>query len=87
MNRITASEVENFGYDVYRATSEAGPFERLTPSPILGAGTTDSASRYEFVDTGIEPTQTYWYYVESISVAGRRERFTPVYEAPPKAKR
>lgn len=83
----TASEVNNFGYDVYRGPSENGPFTRLTPSPILGAGTTDETQRYEFVDRDIDPTKDYYYYVESISIHGEREKFTPVRKVPAKGAR
>ena len=80
----TASEVDNFGFDVYRADSEEGPFERLTEEPIPGAGTTDEPQQYVFVDDTIEAGKAYWYYVESISMSGVRERFTPVFRAAPK---
>ncbi len=81
----TASEVDNFGYDVYRSESEEGPFERITEDPIPGAGTTDEPSRYEFADSAIDPSRDYYYYVESIALDGTREIFTPVIRA--KAKR
>jgi len=77
----TASEVDNFGFDVYRGLSEEGPFERLTADPIPGAGTTDTPSQYSHVDSGIEPDTTYYYYVESISLQGMREQFTPIIKA------
>lgn len=77
----TASEVDNFGYDVYRGESPEGPFVRLTEKPIEGAFTSDVIHRYRFVDESIDPTKTYYYYVESISMSGDRERFTPVGEA------
>lgn len=80
-----ASEVDNFGFDVYRAEKEEGPFERLTAEPIAGAGTTDEVTYYEYVDDTIEPDKTYWYYVESISTRGERERFTPIYKVGPKS--
>ncbi len=80
----TASEVDNFGFDVYRGDSEEGPFERLTETPIEGAGTTDLTTRYSFEDDTIDPYRTYYYYVESISLTGVREQFTPVITAKPK---
>ncbi len=82
----TASEVENFGFDVYRSTSEDGPFERITPDPIPGAGTTDEPQSYVYVDDTIDPSQGYYYYLESISMQGVRERFSPISYAPPKLK-
>ena len=83
----TASEVDNFGYDVYRGTSKDGPFERLTADPVPGAGTSDETHKYSFVDEKIDPYQSYFYYVESISLAGHREKFTPIIEAKPKLPR
>ncbi|HZI64685.1 MAG TPA: C25 family cysteine peptidase, partial [Thermoanaerobaculia bacterium] len=86
-NRVrwaTASEVENYGFDVYRAEREEGPFVRLTERTIAGAGTTDTPRSYEFVDAPIDPSRVYFYYVESISLAGVRERFTPVERVGPK---
>lgn len=80
----TASEVENFGFDVYRGDAQEGPFERLTESPIPGAGTIDTPSQYEYADDTIDPYAEYWYYVESISIHGVREHFTPVFRAKPK---
>ncbi len=75
----TATEQENFGYDIYRAESEDGPFERINSDPILGAGTSDEPSSYEYVDDDVDPYKTYWYYLESISMGGVKERFTPVF--------
>lgn len=80
----TASELDNFGFDVFRGLSESGPFVRLTPQPVPGAGTTDVTQSYEFVDDSIEPGVVYFYYVEAISLAGVRERFTPVFPSRPK---
>ncbi len=40
----TASEVENFGFDIYRGLSEDGPFEKITTEPLSGAGRRTSRS-------------------------------------------
>lgn len=77
----TASEVDNFGYEVFRGDSEQGPFAKLNAAPLLGAGTTDETKKYEFRDDTIDPCKDYWYYVESIATNGDREKFTPVFKA------
>ena len=80
----TASEVDNFGFDVYRGDGPDGPFERINAETIEGAGTTDEPTDYRYVDDTIDPRRTYYYYVEAISMDGVRERFTPVGKAGPK---
>lgn len=80
----TASEQDNFGYDVYRGLGEEGPFDKLNATPVLGHGTTDETSRYSYRDASIDPCVGYWYYVESISTGGDREIFTPVVFVKPK---
>jgi len=80
----TASEVDNFGFDLYRGDFEDGPFVRLNDSPVTGAGTTDLPTYYEYVDDTIDPDREYFYYVESISINGEREKFTPTFRAAPK---
>ena len=80
----TASEVDNFGFDIYRGLTEDGPFERITRGPLPGAGTTDEPQRYVYVDEDIDPSRDYFYYIESISMGGVREVFSPVIRAPAK---
>lgn len=77
----TASESDNFGFDIYRSEHSDGPFQRITAQPVTGAGTTDLPQRYRFEDCGIEPGTVYFYYVESIALDGRRKRLTPVMKA------
>ena len=80
----TASEVENFGFDIYRGLSEDGPFERITTELLPGAGTTDEPQNYVYVDSDINPSRDYYYYIESISLGGIRETFSPIIKAPAK---
>ena len=77
----TASEKDNFGYEVYRGLSKNGPYKKINLDIIEGAGTTDIPQRYHFTDSNIEPGTVYWYYIESISLTGDRRRVTPKYAA------
>lgn len=83
----TASEQDNFGFDIYRGDSAEGPFERISQRPVPARGSADTPTEYRYVDRDIEAERAYYYYVESISIHGRRERFTPVMRAPPKPSR
>lgn len=76
-----ASEQDNFGFDVFRGDTEKGEFAKLNKDPILGAGTTDETQKYSWRDDTIDPCKDYWYYVESISTTGVREKMTPTFRA------
>ena len=80
----TASELNNFGFDVWRGDREEGPFDRINENTIPGAGSSDTTNRYEFIDDTIEAGKAYWYYVESISMSGRRVKFSPTYQSEPR---
>jgi hypothetical protein len=77
----TASEQNSFSFDVYRGDTEKGEFAKITKMPMMGAGTTDETHKYEYRDDTIDPCKDYWYYVESTSTKGEREKFTPVFHA------
>jgi hypothetical protein len=79
----TASEVDIFGFDIYRSVDEDGEFERINDDPIPGAGTTDEPQYYVFIDDSIEPDQGYYYYIESVTVDEVREQFSPIVYVPP----
>ena len=80
----TASEQDNFGFDVFRGDSEKGEFKKLTDKPILGAGTSDETHKYEYRDDAIDPCKDYWYYIEQVSTKGVHEKISPVFRAPAK---
>ncbi len=73
----TASEHECFGYHVYRSAGEDGPFRRLTEEVVAGGGTTDLTRDYRFEDEQVKIGETYYYYIETISMDGTRKRLTP----------
>ena len=77
----TASELNNFGFDVFRGENEEGPFTKVNENTIAGAGSVDTPSQYEFIDDTIEAEKVYWYYVESVSMSGKREKFTPTFQS------
>jgi len=80
----TASEQDNFGFDVFRGDTEKGDFKKLTEKPVLGAGTSDETHKYEYRDDTIDPCKDYWYYIEQVSTKGVHEKISPVFRAPAK---
>lgn len=66
----TESEVDTAGFHVYRATSEEGPYERVTEQLIRGEGDPFSGSDYRFEDSTVEPGQSYFYRLEELETSG-----------------
>jgi len=82
--RWKTNDVSHYGYDVYRADSETGPFVKINAQPVPGTLKPGKVQTFEYEDATIEPGRVYWYYVESISLAGERAKFTPTLKAPAK---
>jgi hypothetical protein len=75
----TESESNNSHWNVYRSNSEdIGQSVKVNSVAIAGAGTTSEQSNYEFTDeVAIEFNSSYWYWLESVSLAGNSEFFGP----------
>ncbi|GAB4380438.1 MAG: hypothetical protein Kow0042_30540 [Calditrichia bacterium] len=58
---ITASEMDNEGFFLYRAEQIDGDFLPLNVSIIPGKGTSTTTQEYEYVDKSIEKGLTYYY--------------------------
>jgi hypothetical protein len=82
--RWKTNDVSNFGYDIFRAESEGGPFLKINDRPVPGTLKAGKVQTFEYEDHAIDPRKDYWYYVESITLAGERVRFTPTLKAPAK---
>ncbi|MEL6544312.1 MAG: hypothetical protein AAFQ82_06780 [Myxococcota bacterium] len=81
---VFASELNVFGFHVYRSIDASGPFERVTEDVIRAASGLEAPRAYEFVDHSIEPGIPYYYFVESLTLDGQAKRVTPIVSAPPK---
>jgi hypothetical protein len=70
----TESEINNLGFDVYRSESPDGKFVKVSSAYIKGAGTDSTPHNYRFVDESAVVGKTYYYYLETISFSGEREK-------------
>ncbi|NOX38873.1 MAG: T9SS type A sorting domain-containing protein [Calditrichaeota bacterium] len=72
----TASEINNLGFVLEKATEDSTAFQLLASyasHPALqGAGNSTQSRRYEFLDREVTPGQTYWYRLSDVSVSGQR---------------
>lgn len=86
LNWETANESDNLGFNLYRSASSNGPKTRVNasliptkvpPGSLLGAA-------YSYADTGsdlstgLKPGQTYFYWLESVSISGKTDQYGPV---------
>jgi len=78
----TGSEVDNVGFYLYRAESEAGPYELVNESMIPGLGSSPRGALYRYVDAGRVNGTTYFYELEDLESTGVRERHGPVSATP-----
>ena len=70
---ITESEVDNAGFNILRSTAKKGPFVRVNPKLIQGAGTTGERNVYTWIDTAVKPNIDYYYQIEDVSFAGIKQ--------------
>ena len=73
INWATESELDNAGFNILRSLSEQGPFVKVNPSLIQGAGTTGERNTYTWTDTTAKPNVAYYYQIEDVSFAGARQ--------------
>ncbi len=67
---VTESEVDNAGFNVLRSEKPQGPFIKVNPKLIQGAGTIGERNEYTWTDTTAKPNIEYYYQIEDISFAG-----------------
>ena len=82
----TALEIDNVGFNLYRAPAAGGPSTQLNDAliPAQHPGSTFGA-RYQWVDRDVEPGVTYVYRLEDLDRAGARTMHGPVRAALPLA--
>ncbi len=74
----TESSVDNAGFNLLRGTSLQGPFTKINPALIAGAGTTGEERVYTFTDATAEPGVVYYYRLEEVSLGGARQQLATV---------
>jgi len=78
----TASELDNLGFHLYRALSEAGPWTRLTALLVPGLGSSAVGQAYSFRDTGLANGTRYFYRLEDVDASSKTTSHGPVSAMP-----
>jgi hypothetical protein len=78
----TESEIDNAGFNLYRAEAENGEYARINTSLIPAKGSSTQGASYEFVDKDVKNRKTYYYKLEDIDLNGTATMHGPVSATP-----
>jgi len=67
----TSSEIDNAGFNVYRAESENGEYVKINDELISAQGSSTEGASYEFADEGLQNRTTYYYKLEDVDFNGQ----------------
>ncbi|MCX5884595.1 MAG: hypothetical protein NT096_01550 [Proteobacteria bacterium] len=74
----TESEVDNAGFNVWRAED----FQKINQSLIPAKGSSTEGASYEYTDTTVDNRQSYLYKIEDIDLNGTSYMNGPVSAVP-----
>ena len=79
LNWETANEIDNVGFNIYRAETQSGQMVKINPYLIASQNLGSAAgAAYSFLDESAVPGATYYYWLEDIDAAGVATRQGPV---------
>lgn len=70
----TETEVNTAGFNVYRALSEDGPWEKINDRLIPGSPDPLRGGNYTFTDSKVQAGVSYWYELEEVELSGQTTR-------------
>jgi hypothetical protein len=74
----TATEFDNLGFHLYRASAPGGPYSRITDKLISARPQQGQGAKYSFVDTQVTVGKLYYYKLEDIDVFGKHTLHGPI---------
>ena len=78
----TESEINNAGFNIYRAESEAGEYMKINSSLIPANGSTTEGANYSYIDQTAKRGTTYYYKLEDVDMSGNATMHGPVSATP-----
>ena len=82
LNWSTESEIENAGFNIYRAEKKDGAYIKLNDSLVPAEGISTEGASYEFIDTNVQNRKIYYYKLEDIDISGTSTMHGPVSVTP-----
>ncbi|MFC1591671.1 Ig-like domain-containing protein [Thermodesulfobacteriota bacterium] len=78
----TAAEIDNSGFNIYRAEAAEGNYRRINAVLIPGQGSPVAGATYTFVDDQVKNRNEYWYLLEDLDLDGTATEHGPVSAKP-----
>ena len=78
----TETEIDNAGFNIYRAESVDGKYVKINNDLIPAEGTSTQGANYEFIDKDVQNRKTYYYKLEDIDFKGKSTIHGPVTAIP-----
>lgn len=75
-----ANGLSVYGFQIFRATEEQGPFSVMTSPPIKAIKSNDTLT-YQWRDTSAELGRTYWYYIGVVNQDGTKQQLSGAQKA------
>jgi parallel beta-helix repeat protein len=69
---ITESEINNAGFNLYRAESVDGEYIKINESLIPAEGSPTEGAYYIFIDDDVKNRKTYYYILEDVDLNGTK---------------
>ena len=82
LNWETESEIDNFGFNIYRSETEIGPYTPINAELIPAEGSAIDGAKYSYIDRTAKNRITYYYKLEDIDVYGISTFHGPVSATP-----
>jgi hypothetical protein len=79
---VTASEIDNAGFNLYRAEGENGEYVKINEFLIPADGSPTEGALYQFLDDAVQNRTTYHYKLEDIDLYGKSTMHGPVNATP-----
>ncbi len=70
----TETEIELFGWRIFRSERYDNGFQRLNEQIVPGYGTSFVRHDYEYIDSSVENGELYFYSLESVDLDGEMDR-------------
>ena len=78
----TVTELNNLGFNIYRAFTINGPRVRINPQLIPANIFGQGGAEYSYLNTGLFPNRTYFYWLEDVDFNGTTTLYGPVSAMP-----